>query len=399
MNCHSDSNYSTNDESSCVTTDNSQCTNTSTCTDNTSTCTDTCDNTSTCTDTCDNTSTSVNTNTCTNTTCSDNTTSCTDNTSTCTDNTSCDSCSESTSSESCDYTINSNYRSDCDTDSSTPCKSNTSKTSSNYTNDCTDISLGTITVDSGCNTSCSDCDHLLSNHADVFVVEHQCIHANASRGVNYDTPLVLGNNKLKNVTGVDKVKGKVMLAVDGDMYVSGNIYTGNHKSQHIYSSDINMQVKNDTKLDVVKDQHATYHYVDPKEVSSILYISPINGPVYIVLGKNGNVNFRENQEITIKDISLLCNEGASYNIYITVPSNQNTAIEHYGADCKLKVSSPGTYVLNTSNGSVTFRHMIGQNTRSCWLIESQFIGNPRVLPGTGLRFNQINPQSIKNLLK
>ncbi len=234
----------------------------------------------------------------------------------------------------------------------------------------------------------------------MFVYEHGYIKPNTERGVSDYAPLVLGSNKLNNVCGIDKIKNKVLLAVNGDIYVSGQIFAGNHKiSQEIHATDkINMNYKKQkNELEAVKEQNATYYHVDPTESSSILYVSPINGPVYVVLGgKNGCVDFRSNQEITIKDTSLLHNDGASYNIYITVP-NGNTAIEHYGADCKLKVSSPGTYVLNTSNGSVTFRHMAGN--KPCWLIESQFIGNPRVLPNTGLRFNQINPNHIKNLLK
>lgn len=256
-------------------------------------------------------------------------------------------------------------------------KGNHSKTSSNYTNaDYTSSIKFTKKSESSedYDESCND---------PVFSYNNECITLN----VSYETPLILGTNKFKNVSGIEKVNGKVLLGVEGDMYVSGRIFTGNQSSQHINSSsNINMQ----SNLDVVKNNNTTYYYVSPNDISNILYVSPLNGPIYIVLGKEGDVKFKNNQTLTIKDTSLLYNEGASYNIFVTVPNN-HIAIEHYGADCKLKVSSPGTYVINTSNGAVTFRFMVksGNCTKSCWLIENQFIGNPRLLPTTGLTFAPI----------
>ncbi len=61
----------------------------------------------------------------------------------------------------------------------------------------------------------------------------------------------------------------------------------------------------------------------------------------------------------------------SYNIFITV---SNSSIEHYD-QCKLKISLSGTYIINTSGGSVTFRYMSDQK---CWLIENQLMGNARL---------------------
>ena len=337
----------------------------------------------------------------TSTTCDSSSSNTCDSSSTC--STTCDS------SNTCSTTCDSSYSSN--TCAST-CSSNTSKTSSCYTDSetgCSSVnSLGTI---ASSDESCTNCDdicnesQLLSNDAETFVYEHGYIRPNAARGIGYDTPLILGTNQLKHVCGIEHVKFKnqPLLAVNGDVYVSGHIYSGNHSNTSKYihggkSEKINVRENKIVALEPIKEQNATYYYVDPKDASNILYVSPINGPVYVVLGsKHGQCDFRANQAITIKDISLVNHEGSSYNIYITVPSG-NTSIEHYGSDCKLKISSPGTYVINTSNGSATFRYMKGDH-KGCWLIENQLIGNTRILPGTGLKFNQAEKRHVKNLLK
>ncbi len=87
----------------------------------------------------------------------------------------------------------------------------------------------------------------------------------------YDEPTVFGTDKLSNVHGIDRVKGKLSLAVDGDVYVSGHIYTGNHKS-----ASISQNIK------PIKNNNITYYYVDDT-ASDILYISPTHGPVYVIL--------------------------------------------------------------------------------------------------------------------
>ena len=157
-------------------------------------------------------------------------------------------------------------------------------------------------------------------------------------------------------------------------------------------------------------KNATYYHVNPKDNIGVLYVNPVNGPIYIVLGGNEedetcqDAEFKPNQLLTIKDVSQNFSVGSSYNVYITVPSSaipsNQIYIQHYDATCKLKTSGPGTYILNTSGGSVVYRFMkaplIGGH--STWLIESQFIGNPRVLPGTGLVFSTANQNDCNKLL-
>jgi hypothetical protein len=359
---------------------------------------------------------------------------------TCSCNTTNYSCSKCGSTQSC--SCNTNTSSSCITDTSNSCNTNTSSycttnTSSSSSSCCISKSegcscvscLGSITSachsESECHTSCDEID-LLSDNSDVFIYKHGRIITNSDRGITHDTPLILGSNKL-DIDGLEQCENP-LLVVKGDVYVSGHIYSDNNQShEHIYAKK-NKIIKADKAvfgtLDVAITTHdkyvkglepnitadgqlhnATFHHVDPKHAPGILYVNSINGPVVIILGsKDGCVNFRPNQTIVIKDISLNYNEGSSYNIYITVPKachkEDQLYIQHYNSDCKLKVSANGVYILNTSGGSVTFRYY-----NSCLLdghnafnIENQFIGNQRVIPGTGIVFNMANEKQAQNLL-
>jgi len=404
---NSDSNYNT----------------TSRCTDTTS---ETCEN-STCGEsncsnchpesTCETSSIYCNTSdtTCdtSNTTCDTSNTTCDTSNTTCdTSNTTCD-----TSNTTCDTTDTS-----CNTLSNTSDSSNCSNTSSNTECSTYVSQMGTISENNIYEESC-ECNDIdvLDNNADIFVNSHHCIHYNTDRGVSYETPMVLGTNKLSKVAGFEEIMNKTttpVLAINGDVYVSGHIYTGNLNAsteakhvhadvggsilKHKYDKYINAKPPNLIEGGL---QNVTYYHISPSDNTNILYVNPIHGPVYIILGsESGETNFNPNKSITIKDVSLMYNEGSSYNIYITtvasVKNHEQVYIEHYDASCRLKVSGPGTYVLNTSNGSVTYRYMksLSANSKSCWLIDHQFIGNQRVLPGKGLVFNTSQQTHVKKLL-
>jgi hypothetical protein len=267
--------------------------------------------------------------------------------------------------------------------------------------------MGTISENTiSCDSECSACEdiNLLPDRADVFIKSHGCVHYNTERGVNYDTPLVLGANKLSNVAGLGQVMNNTLpsLAVHGDIYVSGHIYSGNM----VNTNQQHVNAKKDRYIDalepVVKNgviQNVTYHHVNPSDNTGVIYVNPINGPIYVILGsQSGDVNFGTNHSITIKDVSLLYNEGSSYNVYVTVPTNTQIFIEHYDSTCRLKVSAGGTYIINSSNGSVTYQYMKTNTGKACWIIKDQFVGNNRVLPGRGLVFNQVQPNDVKKLL-
>lgn len=342
--------------------------------------------------------------------------SCHSSTSDCSNSSSSSSCSSSSS--SCSSTIISSC-----SESSYTCteKSNDSSTvcaSSCPTDSCQDCcgepisSLGSFTSDNvnSCESCCDNgecCDdiNLLPAKADIFVYKHGQIQTNHSRGFA-QVPLVLGTHQCE--------QNKTLLEVYGDIRVTGQIYSegqGQH-GRSGFSDHVHAEHQNNQKVDYVKDKcinsleptindghlhNATYYHLSPKDNVGILYVNPIKGPIVIVLGHD-NVQFKPNYVITIKDVSLNHNCGASYNVYIT--TNKNLYLEHYNQDCRLKVSTNGVYVLNTSNGSVSFRFYKSlDGLHNCFNIENQFIGNPRVLPGSGLQFNMAHERQVQNLLR
>ncbi len=316
---------------------------------------------------------------------------CTDDTSTC----SCAECQKSSSTSSCAF----NFSTSCSSSNSSSSESSTSSSScptvcdTPSSSNCCDTSVsnfGSLTLDTVCSESeCNDCcdTELLSDKPDVFIYDKRCIHTNLNRGLSSDIPLVLGANKLSKVTGVTNYKP--VLAVEGDIYVSGHVYSGGFDKvcgHHYVCSKAN---------------EATYHHVSPSDKVDTIFVNSIHGPVYVVLGNNNYNDFNPNQTITIKDCTLLYNNGSSHHIYVTVPtmSNRNNQvfIEHYDQSCRLKISGPGTYILNTSNGSVTFKYC-KTNDRSCWFLTHQTVGNHRILPNTSLNFVKGNEKHVKKLL-
>ena len=357
--------------------------------------------------------------------------SCTDTSSTCTDT--CTQCHSSTDSCSCSTDVS------CLGTLTSACDETT----------CTDTSKD---CDEKCDKACQR-KNLLTSDADVFVYDGACIHQNADRGVGYDVPLVLGANRLDDVEGIHDILDckteDPLLAVNGPAYVAGNIYTHHNIYAVPYKGSEGplggkivgdeLQVNKATvkclyveealignanvvlcaldkyiealpsKCEDNNVKNATYYHLNPKDNIGVLYVNPVNGPIYIILGSEDDEScqddeFKPNQLLTIKDVSQNFSEGSSYNVYVTVPtsyipSNQ-IYIQHYDASCRLKTSGPGTYVLNTSGGSVTYRFMkpplIGGH--STWLIENQLVGNPRVLPGTGLVFSVATTNDCSKLL-
>jgi hypothetical protein len=148
--------------------------------------------------------------------------------------------------------------------------------------------------------------------------------------------------------------------------------------------------------------NATYYHVSAKDNIGILYVNPIKGPIIVILGNEDYCDFRPNHSITIKDVSLNYSEGSSYNVYVTVPKMKKSAdqlhIQHYNSDCMIKNSPNGVYIINTSGGSVTYRFYKSKSGNDTFVIESQFVGNQRVLPGTGLVFNDASERQMQQML-
>lgn len=131
----------------------------------------------------------------------------------------------------------------------------------------------------------------------------------------------------------------------------------------------------------------------PGDGLNIIYANPIRGDIYINLGTNNNNVFNNNRLITIKDVTLEFSQSSSYNIYIWVPST--VRIENYAnsTGCySLTASTGGAYILNTNGGSVTFRYFLSgiPGSLPTWVIENQFIGNPRINPTKGFTFIPAN---------
>lgn len=142
------------------------------------------------------------------------------------------------------------------------------------------------------------------------------------------------------------------------------------------------------------DGHITKWKLERGDGVDVIYVNPIHGQVHIQLGSSTDPYFERNRTITIKDVTPEFAIGASHNIYISVPPTKleyPTRIEHY-ANCTngtcVIASNDGAYALNSGGGAVTFRYMNSPIPGSLptWVIQNQFIGNPRLLTSTGITF-------------
>lgn len=205
-------------------------------------------------------------------------------------------------------------------------------------------------------SNCSDKTYYkeLQDNAPVFVYDNDCIHINTDRGIT--GPLVLNKSKLYNVSGMKEhltQKCEPTLVVEGDVYISGTIYSNQNNAKSTTC-------------------HNTY-VIKASDNIDILYVNPILNPIVVVF----EVPFPPNYKITIKDVSL--NHPTSYDVYIKIAQQSNIAqLQHYNASGKIMNSYNGVYVLDTAGGAVTYRYYKDQAT---FVIENQFMGNDRVKPG------------------
>lgn len=278
-------------------------------------------------------------------------------------NSSGNSCNSDNSGTSCvsntyDITNYSSCTNNCTSDETCTC------TECCKRNSCESVScLGSVVSASCVSSSCDN----VENVAQVFTYQHGVIRPNLNRGI--DGPLILGPR-------IKKVKPSVKLAIDGDIYVSGTVY-----SDDLYNNNNNNN-KNTQSMHIEGIVGASYRSICPKD-SNIIYVNPINGPVVIVFN-NEHEQFKNNYHVTIKDISLNHKPGSSYNIYIMVSqkAHKTNFIEHYDGDCKLASSSNGIYIINSTGGAVTYRYY-----NNHFMIENQFIGNERIISNMGLNFD------------
>lgn len=164
---------------------------------------------------------------------------------------------------------------------------------------------------------------------------------------------------------------------------SDNLIITNHLDAD--SATFDTLVANNASFDTLNVNHLVHHSVTitgpyryqitPKD--HIIYVNTIGGAVHLILP----ATYITNKSIIIKDVSLIFGNGAVFNVYIT--SETGSKIEHYIISDKchlLKCSNDGTYILNTSGGSVVYRY--NRFNEPVWMLESQMIGNGRLNSST-----------------
>jgi hypothetical protein len=168
------------------------------------------------------------------------------------------------------------------------------------------------------------------------------------------------------------------LVVNGDGFVQNNLQVkGNIDADTITANKIMTNNIIQKSLYVGKGSNAT---IVPGDGVNIVYANPVDGRVDIHLGTGDNTSFEPNRTIIFKDVTLEVSPGSTNDVLIW--STEGTRIETYLADGGLTASNGGAYKLNSSGGAVTFRYVTLDNklgTLPTWVIESQFVGNPRLL--------------------
>lgn len=118
---------------------------------------------------------------------------------------------------------------------------------------------------------------------------------------------------------------------------------------------------------------------------SVIEVAPINNSVIIILDST-IVPFFSGTSLTIKDITQKYYPNTTHNVSIQV--SPGVFIETYDDDGNLIRVNGGTYILDTTGGSVTFTYsapLIAEGELPppdpylVWEITNQFKGNPRLL--------------------
>lgn len=198
--------------------------------------------------------------------------------------------------------------------------------------------------------------------------------------------------------------GDSVLEVNGNTYVAGNMSAdGNINAETATFTSVMATTGTFQNINITNIvQQAIYltgvsggfnHTVSRGDGINVIYANPAPGNVNIILE---DVEFEPNRVLFIKDTSLEYGAGSSNSIYISVP--MGVRIEIYGTtggtgatgSFGIIAREAGTYVVTSSGGSVTLRYMepdirvIG--SLPTWVIENQLVGNPRLLPSTGISF-------------
>ena len=123
-------------------------------------------------------------------------------------------------------------------------------------------------------------------------------------------------------------------------------------------------------------------------------IHPANGDVTIILPSD----IKPNKQFIIKDVSLEFGKVSSFDIHIKVAST--VKIEQYSHG-SIVAKLGGKYTIKTSGGSVSFRYFYPSipGCTPTWVIENQFIGNPRTYPDQGFTMTHTGEIIRQNIFK
>ena len=155
--------------------------------------------------------------------------------------------------------------------------------------------------------------------------------------------------------------------VNGDATITGNLNVigdilGERK---IISKFIEALYPTDIVVNIISEDNI-----------SIIYANPVNANIIIYLGSADKPYFTNNKTITIKDVSVVCNNTKPvYNVYI-YPSYP-VGMETYENN-DITIQQKRGYIINSPAGLVTFTYFNNETTNiKNWLITNQFIGNKR----------------------
>ena len=177
--------------------------------------------------------------------------------------------------------------------------------------------------------------------------------------------LDIGNENTENI----------VLNITGHMIINGTIYAKHIADEELYLTNYHTSL-------------VTYNLL-PGDGTRIVYADSTTGVISIMLGTINNYYFERNRQITFKDISLQLGIGSTHDVNIVVP-NCGTRIEYYHNGV-LTVAPNAGYSINTNGGAVTLRYFISPIPNvtgtylGTWIVESQFLGQPRILPIIGSR--------------
>jgi len=232
--------------------------------------------------------------------------------------------------------------------------------------------------ETGCSKSTSDEKHDKNDVTASNVYGLKKVHA----GPKFNKPLV----------------NSYVFDANGNAFISGNLTVNGNVTQH----DVYVEAagSGDSSGFSVNNR-VTEYTVSKGDGIDLLYTNSTKGPITINLGTHENSSFEANRTITIKDVTLEFAPASSYNVNVVVPHHHSlhdqSRIEYYSNGC---LTVGNTYALNTSGGAVTFKYFQPNipGAAATWVIETQFLGNPRIPPHLGIMFVPASSKTRSELI-